>query len=118
MIRAASGRPLDELTLDRAVGGELDSDDVRIGAGALHRQAAVARSLGNEQLAENLLRAAELTAFSDAEVLALYEALRPRRSSLAELDRVTEDLAQRGAPRCAALVMEARAAYARRRLAR
>jgi len=117
MTRAASGRPEEDLTLERVLAGELADADVRIGAEALEHQAAVARGLGNPQLAENLLRAAELVAFSDEEVLALYEALRPARSSVAELDRLAADLGARGATRCAALVAEARAAYARRGLA-
>jgi propanediol dehydratase small subunit len=51
-------------------------------------------------------------------VLALYEALRPHRSTAAELDALAAGLAVRGAPRCAALVREAAAVYARRGLLR
>ena len=36
---------------------------------------------GNLQLAENFLRAAELALLPDERVMAIYEALRPRRST-------------------------------------
>ena len=52
----------------------------------------------------NLRRAAELTRLSDAEVLGIYEALRPRRSSQAELEDLATSLSERGLPRTAALV--------------
>lgn len=118
MTSAHSGRPVEELTLDRVLLGELDADDVRISAAALRRQAERAEARGNPQLAENLLRAAELTAFADDEVLALYEALRPRRRTAAQLGALAAELEDRGAVRCAALVAEAAAAYARRGLLR
>ena len=47
----------------------------------LAHQAAVAEEGGNPQLAENFLRAAELATIDDEEVMGLYEALRPHRST-------------------------------------
>ena len=65
----------------------------------------MAQQHGNPELAENLRRAAELAAFPDAEVLAVYEALRPRRATHAELESIAARLeaAERGAapPWCA-----------------
>jgi propanediol dehydratase small subunit len=90
--------------------------DVRISAETLRRQAEVARAHGNPQLAENFERGAELTALSDAELLAIYEQLRPRRATADELESTAADLAARGATRTAALVREAAAVYARRGL--
>jgi propanediol dehydratase small subunit len=109
-------RSLDDVTVEAVLAGELTPADVRIGAEALERQAAVAAELGNLQLAENFLRAAELTHFEDAEVLAIYDALRPGRSSRADLERLAGDLRTRDAERCAALVEEALAAYEARGL--
>ncbi len=47
----------------------------------------MAEAHGNPQLAGNLRRAAELTALGDDEVLAIYDALRPGRSTAAAADR-------------------------------
>ena len=112
--RALSGRPLDELTLDAAVRGDLSPADLRIHPDTLRHQAAVAEEHGNPQLGENLRRAAELAALPDDEVLAIYEALRPGRSTRAELDRLAAGLDAVAAPLCAALVREAAAACERR----
>ena len=76
----------------------------------------VAEAHSNPQLAENLRRAAELTQLPDDEVLAIYEALRPGRSTAAQLTALAGSLADRGLPRCAALVAEAADVYARRGL--
>jgi propanediol dehydratase small subunit len=76
----------------------------------------VAEQHGNPQLAENLRRAAELTLLPDDEVLAIYEAPRPGRSTPAQLTDLATSLAGRGLPRCAALVAEAAEVYARRGL--
>jgi propanediol dehydratase small subunit len=116
VTRAASGRPVDELTLDRVVQGELAAADTRIGPDALRHQAQVAREHGRVQLGENLLRAAELAAFDDAKVLEIYDALRPGRRTAAGLRELAAELARRGAPRCAALVAEAADEYQRRGL--
>ncbi|WP_030437794.1 diol dehydratase small subunit [Actinoplanes subtropicus] len=118
MSNAYSGKPAAELTIDALVRDELAADDVRIHPDTLEAQARVAERHGNPQLAENFRRAAELTRFGEAEILALYEALRPRRSTAGELAALAADLAARDAPRCAALVREAAAAYARRGLLR
>jgi propanediol dehydratase small subunit len=88
----------------------------RISAEALRRQADIADRSGRTQLGENLQRAAELTALSDKDLIAVYEALRPRRSSRDRLLALADDLAARGAPTCAELVREAVSAYAARGL--
>lgn len=115
-IRALSGRAVDELTLDAVRRGEMGLTDLRIHPGTLERQADVAAAHANPQLAENLRRAAELTSLPDDEVLAIYEALRPGRSTPAELTALAGSLAARGLPRCAALIAEAADVYARRGL--
>jgi len=115
-VRSASGRPVDEVTLEAAVAGTLSPGDVAISAETLRLQADFAQQGGNPQLGENLRRAAELVSFGDDELLAFYEMLRPGRSSAQELDSLADTLAQRGAMRCAELVREARTAYVRRGL--
>ena len=117
-VRASSGRPLDEITLERAVGGELEPGDLRIHPDRLRYQADVAERHGNPQLAANLRRAAELARLDDAELLRIYEALRPRRSTADELETVAAALDEGDAPLCAAFVREAAAIYSRRGLTR
>ncbi|MEI6230185.1 MAG: diol dehydratase small subunit [Actinomycetes bacterium] len=114
MSTARSGRDTADVTLDSIRLGEVTMDDVTIHPETLVRQAQVAREHANPQLAENLLRAAELTLIPDAEVLAMYEALRPGRSTGEELRTLSASLRDRGAPRTAALIDEAADAYTRR----
>jgi propanediol dehydratase small subunit len=116
VVRALSGRAVGELTVDAVRRGELGVPDLRIHPETLERQAAVAAAHANPQLAENLRRAAELTRLPDDEVLALYDALRPGRSTPERLRELATDLAERGLPRCAALLVEAAEVYARRGL--
>ena len=115
-VRALSGRPVAGLTVEAIRAGEIGVSDLRIHPGTLERQAVVAEEHGNPQLAGNLRRAAELTQLPDDEVLAIYEALRPGRSSAAQLTALADSLAGQGLPRCAALVAEAAEVYARRGL--
>jgi len=118
MTQARSGRPVDDITLDALRAGELTADDVRIHPETLEHQAQVAEEHGNPQLAANLRRAAELTALPDEQVMAVYQALRPRRSSHDELLAIADRLEQAGAQRTAALVREAADAYRDRGLLR
>ena len=113
---ALSGRPVEEITLDALRRGELGLADLRIHPETLERQARVAEEHGNPQLAGNLRRAAELTKLPDDEVMAIYEALRPGRATADQLHALSGSLAERGLPRCAALVAEAAEVYQRRGL--
>ena len=115
-VRALSGKPVAGLTVDAIRVGEIGVADLRIHPETLERQAVVAEEHANPQLAENLRRAAELSRLPDEEVLAIYEALRPGRSTAAQLTALAGSLAGRGLPRCAALVAEAAEVYARRGL--
>lgn len=116
MTRARSGRSADTISLDAVRSGEISLDDVRIHPETLLHQAAVARTHGNPQLAANLERAAELAMIDDARVMEIYDALRPRRSTADELEAIALELDRAGASLTAALVREARAAYAARGL--
>ena len=115
-VRALSGRPVEGLTVEAVRAGEIGVSDLRIHPETLERQAVVAEEHANPQLAENLRRAAELTQLPDEEVLAIYEALRPGRSTAGQLTALAGSLADRGLPRCAALAAEAADVYARRGL--
>jgi len=104
------------VTLDAARAGELDASEMRVTAETLQLQAEVALASGRVQLAENLERAAELAGLGDDELLAVYTALRPGRSTAEELERWAERLAEQNAPRNATFVREALVAYRERSL--
>lgn len=118
-ISAASGRPLTEIDLGAAIGGELSAADLQISGETLAAQAQIARSSGYGQLAENLERAAELTAVPNEELLKMYGMLRPERSTFAELSELAQRLEEEyHAPVNAAFVREAAAVYRERKLLR
>lgn len=117
-VSAFSGRPMDDLTVEAARLGELALDDIRISRETLVHQADVAEQSGSGQLASNLRRAAELTALSSDELLATYEALRPGRSTAAELAELAQHLEDKDAHICADFVRQAAATYQRRGLLR
>jgi propanediol dehydratase small subunit len=108
----------EKFTVAAAVDGKLQPGDLRMDPAVLAHQAVVAEGGGNPQLAENFLRAAELAMIDDEEVMSLYEALRPHRSTAAELEALRVSLETRGAARCAELVRQAADVYARRGLLR
>ena len=119
LVLTPSGRGLDELTLDAVRAGELGPEELRATPETLRRQSAVALAAGRTQLADNLARAAELADVPSETILEIYTALRPHRSTAAELaasaGRLESELA---APLTAAFVREAAAAYAERDLLR
>jgi propanediol dehydratase small subunit len=115
-VTTLSGRPLADVTLDQARAGTLVADDLRATAETLRRQADVAAAAGRRQLAANLERAAELTVVPADELLEIYTALRPGRSTAAELERQAIRLEGLGATASAAFVREAAAVYAERGL--
>lgn len=118
-LRTASGRPLAEITAEAAAQGQLSMADLQISAATLRAQAQVARAAGYPQLAENLTRAAELTAVPNAEVLRMYNLLRPGRASAAELAALAAGLeSDYHAPECARLAREAAVVYETRKLLR
>jgi propanediol dehydratase small subunit len=83
----------------------------------LRHQAEVAKDAGYTQLAENLRRAAELTAVPNETLLKMYELLRPGRSTQAELLAMAETLERDyTAIETAGFVREAAAVYAERNL--
>lgn len=86
-------------------------------AETLLHQSEVAERAGRRQLAENLRRAAELVRVPDDFILQVYNALRPRRSTAAELAAYALRLRQEfQAPHCARWIEEATEAYTQRHL--
>src|SRR3712207_8567551 len=117
LLRTPTGKPITDLTMDAVVSGELSAADLRIAPETLLLQAEIADASGRPQLAANFRRASEMTAIPDDEVLAMYNALRPRASTAAQLDQMADRLETTySAPVCAGLVREAAEVYARRDL--
>ena len=116
-LKAASGRSAGDITLERLAAGELTDDDLRITPEALRAQAEIAQGAGFPQLADNLRRAAELTAVPNAELLRMYETLRPGRATYEQMialaDRLASDFQ---AHQTAAFVREAAEVYRERGL--
>jgi propanediol dehydratase small subunit len=114
-IRTASGRPLDEITMQTLLAGELTTEDFRVSGETLRRQADAAEAAGYRQFAQNLRRAAELTQISNKEVLEIYAKLRPGRTTYSELIALAQHLQdEHDAPQTAALIREAAEVYLER----
>jgi len=116
LVKTPSGLDLDAVTLAAARAGRLVASDARATAGTLALQAEVARAAGRTQLADGLERASELAGVPDDELLEIYTALRPGRSSPSELETWAARLEELGAGRTAAFVREAAAVYVERGL--
>jgi propanediol dehydratase small subunit len=115
MIRSASGRDLDDLNLEGVLSGELTADDFRISRETILHQAEAAQAHGYHQLAANLRRAAELTAFSNQELLEIYSSLRPGRSTYEQLIALSDRLEnEQHAHLTAEFIREAAEIYKRR----
>jgi propanediol dehydratase small subunit len=115
LVVTAEGTPVADVTLAALRDGRVDPRELRATPETLRRQAEIARAAGREPLAENLARAAELAAVPDDVLLEVYTALRPHRSTGADLDAWAERLeSEWGATATAAFVREAHAAYAER----
>jgi propanediol dehydratase small subunit len=112
LVSTPGGLRLDELTL--AAG--LDAAELRATPATLRLQAEVADAAGRSQLADNLRRAAELAPLPDDTILEIYTALRPSRSSAAELEAWAVRLETLAAPLTAAFVRDAMRVYATRGL--
>jgi propanediol dehydratase small subunit len=116
-LKAASGRSAEDITLERLAAGELADDDLRITPEALRAQAEIAQGAGFPQLAGNLRPAAELTAVPNAELLRMYETLRPGRATFEQMIALADRLAHDyQAPQTAAFVREAAEVYQKRGL--
>lgn len=118
LVRTATGKPLDAVTLDAVVAGEVGLDDLGITPRALLMQAEIARAAGRETLARNFERAAELVGVPQELILETYELLRPGRTREKQrlLDLAARLRREHGAEKVAAFVEEAAEVYERRKL--
>ena len=117
--RTHQAKPPEEITLEALRQGRLVPEDVTIRRETLAAQAARAEAEGYGQLARNFRRAAELTTIPGPMLLELYEKLRPRRASHAELLALSQEIIARyDAPETGAYIREAAEEYRRRGLLR
>ncbi|MEI0564372.1 diol dehydratase small subunit [Brachyspira pulli] len=115
LIKTSTGKSLDDITLDAVMNDRVGPNDVRITAETLEYQARIAESVGRKIFAMNLRRAAELTRISDDRILEIYNALRPFRSTKAELLAIADELENKySATISASLVREAAEVYEKR----
>jgi len=117
-VLGSRGRSLNDLTLEAVVSGDVTMADLTTTPEALLRQAAIARSVGREALALNFERAAEMNRLSNAEVMRVYELLRPGRATskdalIAAAMRLRDE---NKAPHLADLLEEAAEVYEKRGL--
>ena len=115
-LRARSGKPLHDITLDAVVAGQVDMADLSIHPDTLIRQAEIARAAGRPTLAQNFERAAELVNVPQDVVMQAYEILRPGRvRSKADILTLAATLRDRhNAPLIAAFMTEAAEVYDQR----
>src|SRR5262249_47776220 len=118
LMRTASGKKLEALSLEAVMAGEVTMADLRITAAALRQQAAIAHAAGRATLAQNFERAAELVDVPQTVLLEVYELLRPGRAKdknelLAAAAMLRRDY---GAAVMADFVTEAAETYEKRRL--
>jgi propanediol dehydratase small subunit len=106
LVTTPGGLMLEELRFEDG----LDAAELRATPATLRLQAEVAAAAGRSQLADNLRRAAELAPLPDDTILEIYTALRPGRSSAADLE------SWGAAPLTATFVRDALRVYATRGL--
>jgi propanediol dehydratase small subunit len=115
LVKTSTGKRLEEITLEGVMKGETTADELRITAETLELQAQIAEKVGRSQLARNMRRAGELTRIPDERVLQIYNAMRPYRSTKADLLAIADELDSKyGARVNAAFVREAANVYERR----
>lgn len=91
-IKTKTGKTLEDITLSNVMNGSLTPDDLKITPAILKAQGEIATSAGRKTISRNFERAAELTVVPDERVLAMYNALRPYRSSKQELLEIADEL--------------------------
>lgn len=115
IIKTYSGKSLKEITISAILKNDINNQDIRISPQTLILQAEIAKAAGRILLSENFKRAAELCSLPDEKILEFYRALRPFRSTRAELEAIAETLEHTyNAPLCADLFREAAVIYQKR----
>jgi propanediol dehydratase small subunit len=85
LVKTPTGKNLNNISIENIISGNLQPEDCRISSETLEQQAQIAELAGNPQMAQNFRRAAELTAIPDEEIIRIYNALRPYRSTKEQL---------------------------------
>ena len=115
LVKSATGKKLKDFTIENVMNGKIGAEDCRIAPETLELQAQIAESIGRHAFARNLRRASELIAVPDTRVLEIYNALRPYRSTKAELLEIANELENKyNAKVNAQLVREAAELYEKR----
>lgn len=119
LIKTATGKTINEITIDAVLTGKVTADDCRISAKTLEYHAQIEESAGNKPMAETLRRSAEMTRIPDHRIMEIYNALRPRASSKEDLEAIAEELEQQyNAPVNSAFIKEAVSVYEKRKMFR
>lgn len=114
-IRSKTGKNLNDITIEEIKKGNVTADDIKISKEMLNKQGEVAKENGNIELAKNFERAAELVDVPDEIILDMYNKLRPKRATKAELIEMANELINTyKAVNCAKLVLNAAEVYERR----
>ncbi len=92
LVKTPTGKKLSDISIENIISNNLQSEDCRISADTLEQQAQIAELAGNPQMARNFRRAAELTVIPDEEIIRIYNALRPYRSTKEELLKIAEHI--------------------------
>jgi len=119
LIKTPAGKSFQDVTLKNLTSGKIDALEIKIRPETLELQAQIAEAHGRPQMALNFRRAAELTRVPDEEVLKIYDALRPRRSTKEELLQMAKEIEKKYQAKInASFVREAVKIYERRGLLR
>lgn len=112
LVRSATGKSLDDITLEKVVSGEIQFEDIKTRPETLALQTQIAESVNRPRLADNLRRAGEMTQIPDERLLEMYNYLRPYRATKQELLGMADELdGKYAAAACANFVREAAVVY-------
>ena len=116
LVRTTRGLPLEAVTVEAVVAGDLTLADLAITPDALRHQATIAQAASRPTLAQNFARAAAMVPIPAELILSVYEKLRPGRvKDKATLLAVAAELRRDyGAETLAAFVEQAAEVYERR----
>lgn len=119
LVKTSSGIDLQDITPENVASGKIVAHEIRIRPETLELQARIAEAHGRSQMAANFRRAAELVHLPDEEILRIYNALRPCRSTKKELLAIAQKLEETHlCPINADFVREATESYGKRNLLR
>jgi propanediol dehydratase small subunit len=112
LVKSATGKGLDDITLEKVVSGEIQFEDIKTRPETLALQTQIAESVNRPRLADNLRRASEMTQIPDERLLEMYNFLRPYRATKQELLGMADELdGKYSAAACAKFVREAATVY-------